>query len=144
MRFSVRTYAAVALIGMTASLALLGREFLRREEPAALPPTGSPARALYDAHCAVCHGPSGKGDGRGASVLRQAMPDFTDSAAMRALSDRFLFEIIKKGGSQFGRSNAMPSWGMQLSDEEIQALVAYIRSLTPRTSPGSQERKEAP
>jgi mono/diheme cytochrome c family protein len=144
MRVSVRTYAAVALVGVTAGLTLLGREFLRREEPTALPPTGSPTRALYAAHCAVCHGPSGKGDGPGASVLRQAMPDFTDSAAMRAVNDRFLFEIIKKGSSQFGRSNAMPSWGMQLSDEEIRALVAYIRSLAPRTSAGSQERKEAP
>ena len=144
MRFSVRIYAAVALIGVTAGVALLGREFFRREEPPALPVTGSPARALYDAHCAVCHGPSGKGDGPGARVLRQAMPDFTDPAAMRAVNDRFLFDIIKKGSSQFGRSNAMPSWGMQLSDEEIQALVAYIRSLAPRASGGSNERKETP
>jgi len=72
------------------------------------------------------------------------MPDFTDPAAMRAVNDRFLFDIIKKGSSQFGRSNAMPSWGMQLSDEQIRALVAYIRSLAPRTSAGSQERKDAP
>jgi len=48
---------------------------------------------------------------------------------MRQVNDRFLFDIIKKGGSQFGRSNAMPAWGMKLSDEEIHGLVAYIRSL---------------
>ena len=144
MRFSVRTCAAVALVGVAAALALFGREFLRREEPPALPATGSPARALYDAHCAICHGASGKGDGPGARVLRQAMPDFTDPAAMRAVNDRFLFDIIKKGSSQFGRSNAMPSWGMQLSDEEIRALVVYIRSLAPRTSAGPQERKDTP
>ena len=144
MRFSVRTCAAVALIGVTASLAFLGREFFRREELAALPATDSPTRALYDAHCAICHGVSGKGDGPGARVIRQVMPDFTDPAAMRAVNDRFLFDIIKKGSSQFGRSNAMPSWGMQLSDEEIRALVVYIRSLAPRTSAGPQERKETP
>jgi mono/diheme cytochrome c family protein len=144
MRLTVRTYAAVALIGVTAGLALLGRELLRSEEPPALPATGSPARALYDAHCAVCHGASGKGDGPGARVLRQVMPDFTDPAAMRAVNDRFLFDIIKKGSSQFGRSNAMPSWGMQLSDEEIRALVTFIRSLAPRTSAGSHARKDAP
>jgi mono/diheme cytochrome c family protein len=72
------------------------------------------------------------------------MTDFTDPAAMRRVTDRFLFEIIKKGSSQFGRSNAMPSWGMQLSDEEIQTLVAYIRSLAPHTSAGPQDRKEMP
>ena len=144
MRFSVRTYAVVALIGVTASLAFLGREFFRREEPPALPATGSPARALYGAHCAVCHGATGKGDGPGATVLRQVMPDFTNAAAMGAATDRFLFEIIKKGSSQFGRSNAMPSWGMRLSDEQIRSLVVYIRSLAPGTSAGTNARKETP
>src|SRR5512139_809400 len=105
MRFSVRIYAAVALIGVTAGVALLGREFFRREEPPPLPVTGSTARALYDAHCAVCHGPSGKGDGPEARVLRQARLDFINPADMRTVNDRFLFDIIKKGSSLFGRSN---------------------------------------
>ena len=86
-------------------------------------------RMLYGRHCAVCHGQAGKGDGPGAAVLRQSMPDFTDGAAMQKVGDAFLAEIIKKGGSQFGRSNAMPAWGMKLSDAEIRSLVAYIRSL---------------
>ena len=101
-------------------------------------------RALYDAHCAVCHGPAGKGDGPGARVVRQPMRDFSDPAAMRAVDDRFLFEIIKKGSSQFGRSNAMPAWGMKLSDEEIRAVVAYIRSLASRNPPASSGRKDTP
>lgn len=104
----------------------------------------SPGRALYDAHCAVCHGPTGKGDGPGASVVRQRMRDFTDAAAMREVSDRFLFDMIKKGSSQFGRSNAMPAWGMKLSDAEIRAVVAYIRSLASRKPPGSSGRKDTP
>lgn len=144
MRFPFRTYAVVACIGVAVGLALLGREFLRRDEPPALPATGSSARALYDAHCAVCHGSTGKGDGPGATVIRQVMPDFTNPAAMGATTDRFLFEIIKKGSSQFGRSNAMPSWGMRLSDEQIRALVVYIRSLAPRTSANPGDRKETP
>ena len=144
MRFPVRTYAVVACVGVAVGLALLGREFLRRDEPPLLPATGSPTRALYDAHCAVCHGATGRGDGPGATVLRQAMPDFTNPEAMRAVTDRFLFEIIKKGSSQFGRSNAMPSWGMRLSDAQIQDLVVYIRSLAPRTSAGSTDRRETP
>lgn len=143
MRFPVRTLVVVACIGAAAGLALLAREFLRWDEPP-LPATGFSARAQYDAHCAVCHGSTGKGDGPGAAVLRQVMPDFTKPAAMRAATDRFLFEIIKKGSSQFGRSNAMPSWGMRFSDEQIRALVVYIRSLAPGTAAGSTERKETP
>jgi mono/diheme cytochrome c family protein len=144
MRFPVRTFAVVAFIGVAVGLALLGRDFLRRDESPPLPVRNSSARALYDAHCAVCHGSTGKGDGPGATVLRQVMPDFTNPAAMGAVTDRFLFEIIKKGSSQFGRSNAMPSWGMRLSDEQIRALVVYIRSLAPGTSAGPRERKETP
>jgi mono/diheme cytochrome c family protein len=72
------------------------------------------------------------------------MQDFSDAAAMRRLSDRFLFDMIKKGGSQFGRSNAMPAWGMKLSDEEIGAVVAYIRSLASQRPPASTGRKDRP
>jgi len=105
------------------------------------PPDG---RAIFEAHCAVCHGPLGKGDGPGAKVVRQQILDFTDATAMRAASDRFLFDIIKKGSSQFGRSNAMPAWGMQLTDEEIRAVVAYIRSLASPRRPDSSGRKDTP
>jgi len=134
----------VALVGLAVSVTLLGRQVLQREEQPVSPAPESRGPVLYETHCAICHGPSGKGDGPGARVLRQPMADFTDPNGMRRASDRFLFEIIKKGSSQFGRSNAMPSWGMKLSDEEIRALVAYIRSLAPRTSAGPQEKKETP
>lgn len=145
MRFPVRAFVIVVVsLGAAAGLALLAHERLQHDEPTPLSTTGPSARALYHAHCAVCHGSTGKGDGPGATVLRQAMRDFTDPGAMAAVTDRFLFEIIKKGSSQFGRSNAMPSWGMRLSDEQIQALVMYIRSLAPGTSAGSTERQETP
>lgn len=112
------------------------------DRPAA---AGAPqGRALYEAHCAVCHGAGGKGDGPGAKVVRQPMRDFSDPAAMRGLDDPFLAEMIQKGSSQFGRSNAMPAWGMKLSDEEIRALVVYIRSLAARTPPAASGRKEKP
>lgn len=77
-------------------------------------------------------------------MIHQKMLDFTDAAAMRGVNDRFLFDIIKKGGSQFGRSNAMPAWGMKLPDEEIRAVVAFIRSLASQDPPASTGRKDAP
>lgn len=101
-------------------------------------------RAIFKAHCAICHGPTGKGNGPGAEVVRQRMMDFTDAAAMRAVNDRFLFDIFEKGGSQFGRSNAMPAWGMKLTDEEIRAVVTHIRSLASKNPPVSSGRKDTP
>ena len=134
----------MALVGLALSAGLLGRAVLRREENPRSPTPVSQGQAAYEAHCVVCHGQSGKGDGPGAKVIRQPLRDFSDPAAMSKVNDGFLFEIIKKGGSQFGRSNAMPSWGMQLSDEEIWAVVAHIRSLASQSSAGPAKRKETP
>jgi mono/diheme cytochrome c family protein len=139
-----RTVLVVILAGIGVGAALLGGRLLSRdaEPPAA---GGRPAgRGIFEAHCAVCHGQAGRGDGPGASVIRQKMLDFGDAAAMRGVDDRFLFDIIKKGSSQFGRSNAMPAWGMKLSDEEIRAVVAYIRSLASAAPPASRGRKDKP
>jgi mono/diheme cytochrome c family protein len=144
MRFLGRGYAVVALVGLAVSLAFFGREVFRREERSVSPAPVLSGRALFEAHCAVCHGPGGKGDGPGVRIIAQRLQDFSDAAAMRGVDDRFLFDIIKKGGSQFGRSNAMPSWGMKLSDDEIRALVAHIRSLAAVPSANSRGRKETP
>ncbi len=134
----------VALAGVAVAGLLLGRMFVgSREQPPART-GGSLGSTLYGMHCAVCHGQAGRGDGPGARALLQPMRDFTDAAAMRTVDDRFLFEIIKKGGSQFGRSNAMPAWGMKMSDDEIRALVAHIRSLTSGAASAGGERKGTP
>jgi mono/diheme cytochrome c family protein len=145
MQFSVRGYVIVALVGLAVSLALLGRALFRREEPShAVVPASSVGRIVYETHCVACHGPTGKGDGPGARVIRQPMRDFSSADAMREVKDRFLFEIIKKGSSQFGRSNAMPSWGMKLSDDEIHAVVAHIRSFAFQRPSKPDQRKGTP
>lgn len=136
----------VVLLAVVGMATILAWEFLtpsKVEHPVvAGPPDG---RALYDAHCAVCHGQTGKGDGPGMRVVRQPVLDFTDAAAMQTRDDGFLVEITKKGGSQFGRSNGMPAWSMKLSDEEIRAIVSYIRSLARPAAAASRARgKETP
>lgn len=145
MRFPGRKSAIVLLLmgGLGVTAVLLEYGLLRRGKETPAAPAAPQGRALYDAHCAVCHGSTGKGDGPGARVVRQPMRDFTDPAAMQPVSDRFLFEITKKGSSQFGRSNAMPAWGMKLSDTEIHDVVAYIRSLA-RRNPPAPGRKDTP
>jgi cytochrome c oxidase cbb3-type subunit 3 len=39
--------------------------------------------------------------------------------------------IIKLGGEAVGRSGAMPPWGDELTEEQINDVVNYLRSIAP-------------
>ena len=85
-------------------------------------------RAIYKANCVACHGESGKGDGPGAGALKPPPRDHTDRAYMSKLSDQEIGDIIKMGGAIKGKP-LMPSHP-QLSGDDLNALVAYVRSLS--------------
>jgi len=69
---------------------------------------------LYARHCSACHGSQGSG-GVGVPL---ALPDFQNS-----ISDSFLYKTIRLGRP--GR--VMPAF-TQLSDNEVKAIVAHIRT----------------
>lgn len=83
----------------------------------------------YTSLCVSCHGQEGKGDGPAAVALTPKPRDFTDCEVVGAITDEGLFKVIKEGGIATGKGAAMPAWGEVLGDEEINDLVAYIRSL---------------
>ncbi len=85
-------------------------------------------KALYKTNCAACHGESGKGDGPGAGVLKPPPRDHTDRAYMSTLTDKQIADIIKMGGAMKGKP-LMPSHP-QFKDDQLEALVAYVRSLS--------------
>ncbi len=78
--------------------------------------------------CAACHGKDGKGQGPAAKAMKIKTADWTDKAAMEMLKDGFLKEIIGKGGKAVNKSKRMPGYSKKLKPENIQDLVAYIRS----------------
>jgi cytochrome c553 len=82
----------------------------------------------YKIFCARCHGDGGHGDGPDGSTLSTKPQDFTDCAAMGKLTDDVIFNAIKGGGSSVGMPADMPSWGEGLNDDQIKALVQYVRS----------------
>jgi len=86
-------------------------------------------RKLYASYCATCHGDKGKGDGMAAKSLPAKPTDHTNGAVMNQLNDKFLVEVISKGGSGVGKSSFMPSWGNALDEKQIRDLVAFIRTL---------------
>lgn len=86
-------------------------------------------KARFDLLCASCHGATGKGDGPAAAALSPKPRNHADGKYMNALTDKYLFDIIKGGGAGLGKSPLMPPWASQLNDQDIWNVVAYIRTL---------------
>ena len=83
---------------------------------------------IYKANCVACHGDGGKGDGPAAGVLKPSPRDHTDKTYMGTLTDDDLKKVIVMGGAIKGRP-LMPSHP-QLRGKDLDALVAYVRSLS--------------
>jgi cytochrome c oxidase cbb3-type subunit 3 len=86
-------------------------------------------KKLYGQFCASCHGQSGKGDGAAAAALNPKPRDHTNKEYMSKMSDAEMLKVIKDGGASIGKSPLMPPWGASLKDEQIQDVIAYIRTL---------------
>ncbi|MBZ0253329.1 MAG: cytochrome c, partial [Candidatus Methylomirabilis sp.] len=69
--------------------------------------------------------PQGGADGPAGVALRPAPRKFSDKAVMDALSDEQLFASIKEGRP----GTPMVAFRATLADDEIRALIAYIRTL---------------
>lgn len=81
-------------------------------------------RALFAASCTACHGPAGDGSGPAAIALETWPPDFRSKAFQAARTDDQLGDAIRAGRPE------TPMVGFtQLSDAEVDALVAFVRSL---------------
>jgi mono/diheme cytochrome c family protein len=80
--------------------------------------------ALYGRDCAACHGLQGAGDGVMAGDLPETPHDWTDPTYLMGASDALLHGKIVRGGMGTG----MPGWGDIYTDEQVWALVAYLRS----------------
>lgn len=105
---------------------------------AASPAVLEQGRTLYKANCVACHGETGKGDGPAAGVLKPPPRDHTDRAYMSTLTDDEIGRIIKMGGAIKGKP-LMPSHP-QFNDAQLQALVAYVRSLSEPQKSGAATR----
>ena len=88
-------------------------------------------QAVYTANCLECHGAAGKGlpgdwrirDADG----RYPPPPLDDSAHAWHHPTAVLLEVIRDG-SPGGQGN-MPAWKGKLSEQQMQDVVAYIKSL---------------
>jgi mono/diheme cytochrome c family protein/plastocyanin len=112
-------------------------------------------QTLYQRDCTGCHGPTGRGDGPGAVAIQQQnqlghtpgteshgsgaaadmtrmdMPvmerpatDFSDLSAQAGASDLLYYGKLVRGGM----GTSMPYFGTIYSEDELWAVIAYLRS----------------
>ena len=108
MKSSLRVSASLLLTGI---IALLTSAVVQ----AADTPDGA---AVYKQKCQMCHG----ADGKGFPAIKT--PDLTDPKWQASISDKEMTEVIKNGK----KGTPMPAFADKLKDDEIQAVVKFIRS----------------
>ncbi len=130
---------AVLLLGGGAFYLFLSRQeddangLLRPDDPVLV----SMGRDIYAADCAGCHGANGEGQ-RGwekASIENPLAPPHDGTGHTWEHPDTALFELTKTGLSTVAcrtlDSGSMPKFEETLSDEQIVAVLSYIKSRWP-------------
>src|SRR5205085_5887790 len=86
---------------------------------------------IFKAGCVSCHGADGRGAPQSVAGFERpdTFPDFTDCPTTTPEPDTSWKAIITHGGPYRGFSQIMPSFGEALTEQQIDKVVAYLRSL---------------
>lgn len=103
-------------------------------------------RRVYAETCASCHGASLEGQSNWQERLpngRLPAPPLGASGQTWRHTDRTLFAITKKGPAAYphGYQTDMPAFGQRLTDDEIAATLAFIKSTWPADMRARQARR---
>ncbi|HNR98357.1 MAG TPA: c-type cytochrome [Planctomycetota bacterium] len=119
-----------ACLAPAARAALMGALLLPLSAGAesAAPPLPGSGAELYRAACAACHGTDGRGAPAGMVGFDVPLPDFTDcDFASREAEDDWVV-VAAEGGLARGFSEIMPAFGDALTDDQLRAIVGYLKS----------------
>lgn len=81
----------------------------------------------YSHLCASCHGKDGTGHTKPGKKL--GVKDLTAADYQKTFSDDDAFKALKNGMKGEDGSNKMKSFSEKLSDDDIKAVVTYVRTL---------------
>lgn len=101
----------------------------KADDVSALPandPTMVFGAAIYRDQCSACHGLEGKG-------VSELFPSLVGSSMVRSDDPTTSIRIVLRGARSIGTSaqptaSGMPSYGRQLDDNEVAAVLTYIRN----------------
>ena len=117
----VKRGTALALLALLVALAGCKVERRLSDAELGLNPTQAMGRRLFDANCARCHEPYSRRGLHGPSLHNVYKKPYLPSG-MPANDDR-ITEVIVRGRAK------MPAFGGELSQTQIEALLAYLKTL---------------
>lgn len=98
------------------------------------PETIAAGQELYLTYCAVCHGPTGAGDGPvvGAGKFPPLVPDLSAERTLER-TDGYLYAISRAG------RGLMPAYATQTTHRERWLIVTYVRQLQRQAAQGAAQ-----
>lgn len=83
-------------------------------------------QALFNGKCSICHGQDGKGKTKMGEKV--GIKDLTDAKYQATFTDAQLLKTLKEGMKE-GDKTKMKAYASILSDDELKAVIAYVRTL---------------
>jgi mono/diheme cytochrome c family protein len=101
----------------------------------ATPPDAKRGEVVYKAGCIACHGADGKGADPASTVFVRphTFPDFTRCDQTTPEPDSSYKAVVLHGGHGLGFSQIMPAFGDLLTNEQIDDVIAYLRTICHNT-----------
>lgn len=82
-------------------------------------------KKIFFANCVVCHGEKGNGQGPAAATMDPKPRNFTSKSEMKGIDEARLRKSITEGRP----GTAMVSFAKTLSKQDIEDVIAYIKTL---------------
>jgi len=138
MKAALQALACAALVsalvsGAVAATAVAPVPEAARADGALLPRDSRDAAVfrgglVYANYCVTCHGVNADGNGRAARLHKPRPANLRNSDK----NDAYIALIVRRGGEAIGRAPGMPPWGEELTDEQIDDVTAFVRSVNER------------
>lgn len=80
---------------------------------------------VFQNYCTLCHGITADGSGRAAKMYTPKPSNLRQTQMPRA----YLEQMIRKGGKANGRSEFMPPWQEELTEEQITDVLNFLETI---------------
>jgi mono/diheme cytochrome c family protein len=102
-------------------------------------PTMAAGSAIYADECSACHGPDGKG-------VPYLFPSLAGSPNVRSVDPASLIRVVLEGARSVATADqptgpGMPSFAWKLNDDEVGAVLTYIRNSWGSSAPSVDSRQ---